>query len=145
MKLFLASFNSDQLANAAASPPSMNNPSTDGYLKIKFFSWTGTAAQNDTVNLVKLPKGARVLFGRVLTTALGTGVTLELGDGTTATEYLGSTSVAAISSTDFANTAALNGAGSQGDLSAEITLVATLGGAAPTSGTIQGFVAYSEV
>lgn len=141
----MPTFLSDQLTNAAANPPVMNNASTDGDSVKKFFSWTGDAAQNDLVQLVKIPKGARIIEGRVLTTALGASVTLAIGDGTTAAKYLAATDVSAISSTSFANTAALFGAGSQGELAAEIILTGTLAGANPAAGTIQGWVEYQLV
>lgn len=138
----MATLLSTELTNSAASPPVMNDSTTNAKLKVKFFSWTGDAAQNDVVQFCKIPKAARIIAGRVLTTALGASVTLAMGDGTTAAKYMAATDVSAISSTDFANTAALFGAGSQGELAAEITLTGTLAAANPAAGTIQGWVSY---
>lgn len=136
----MANFLSDQLTNAAASPPVMNESTVNGKVRRHVFTWTGDAAQNDTVQLVTVGKGSKIIGGRVGYTAFGSSVTLTLGDGTTATKYLGSTSIASAGASDFANTIALKGLGSDVDLAANVTLTATLGGADPASGTLAGYI-----
>jgi hypothetical protein len=136
----MASFLSDQLTNDAAQPVVKNNPSTANHSTRIFFSWTGDAAQDDTVKLRTLKKGMRVMGGRIGYTAFGASVTLTLGDGTTAAKYLGSTSIASAGASDFANTIALSGLGKDGELSSDVTLTATLGGADPASGSLYGYV-----
>ena len=69
----MANFLSDQLTNAAANPLVKNNPSTDNDVGRRYFSWTGDAAQNDTVQLVLIKKGERVMNGRIGNTAFGAG------------------------------------------------------------------------
>lgn len=139
----MANFLSDQLTNAAASPPVMNESTVASKEHTRVFTWTGDAAQNDTVQLCKIPKGAKIINGRCGFTAFGALVTLSLGDGTTAAKYLSAADVSAAGASDFANTIALKGLGSDSDLAAEVTLTATLGGANPASGTLAGYVRYT--
>lgn len=141
----MPNFLSDQLTNSAAQPVAFNDSTTHAKVIRKYFSFSGTTVANaDTIQLCKLPKQARITGGRLLTTAWGTSVTGAVGDGTTAAKYLAATSIAAASATDFANTVALAGSGSQGELAAEITLTLTIGGASPAAGTnsVYGFVDY---
>lgn len=141
----MANFLSDQLTNSAASPPVMNESTVASKVKYHAFSFTSSSvAQNDTVQLIKVPKGARIVDGRIGYTAWGAAVTVSLGDGTTAAKYLGATSIATAGVSDFANTIALKGLCSDVDLAAELTLTATIGGAAPAAGaqSLNGYVKY---
>lgn len=139
----MPTFLSDQLTNAAATPKVDNDAAGDGgKLRIKAFTWTGDAAQNDLVQLCKLPKGARIIKGTTSITALGASVTLALGDGTTAGKYATGVDVSGATEADFANTWALYGLGRE-QLAADIVLTATLGGANPASGTIRGVIHYT--
>lgn len=137
----MANFLSDQLTNAAAKPPVMNL-STEGDSYRKWFSWTGDAAQNDTVQLALLPKGARIINGSITTSALGASVTGSIGDGTTAAKYLSAGDFSAVATLAFAHTVALSGVGSGGQLASNITLTLTLAGANPAAGTIYGYVDF---
>lgn len=125
-----------------------------GRRRLSFGSITADAAQNDTVGMVKIPAYCRILSGRLLTTALGAGVTASVGmvaqDGSgyidaagtvadSAVNLLAATDVSAASTTAFANTIALNaGYVTQKD----IVLMVTLAGANPDSGTIMMDVEY---
>jgi hypothetical protein len=137
----MATFLSDQLTNAAAKPAVMN-AADHGRVERRYFSWTGDAAQNDLVQLCKVPAGARIMFGRIGYTAFGVSVTLDIGDGSTGNKYLSAADVSAAGASDFANTIALKGLGQDGQLSAEITLTAKLGGANPASGSLNGYIDY---
>lgn len=139
----MANFVSDQLTNLAASPTVKNDPNTDGHPVRKYFSWTGDAAQNDTVTLVKIPKGVRIINGQITTTALGASVTCSIGDGTTAAKYLSAADFSAIANFAFADTVALSGRGSE-VVATAFTLTATLAGANPASGTIRGWIDYMQ-
>lgn len=159
----MATFYSDQITIARSAAAGNGNQYVDGLgelgakERIAFFSVLTTGmAQNDVVNLVTLPKNARLLGGKVFTEALGTSVTLSLGtdvdlttgtnDATTVTagaaNLLAATSVAAASATDFAATYAL-GAGAK--TSAVATVYGTVGGANPTTAKqIQGWIRYAQ-
>ncbi len=63
----MATFKSDQLAQLA-TPGSLNHTNVKGgRIRVAYFSYTtsGTEAANDTIELVKLPKGARILGGSI--------------------------------------------------------------------------------
>jgi len=140
----MATFVSDQLTKVQATPfQPLDSSFSEGKVREKAFTWTGTAAQNDIVQFCTLPKGARVTSGRVDLGAFGTSVTFAMGDGTTAAKYLAaSTTAAAGGQVDFANTWALYGLAREA-LTAGITLTGTIGGAAPSgSASIRGVVRY---
>lgn len=140
----MATFLSDQLTNLAANPEvKIDSSAAGGKLRVKHFTWTGDAAQNDFVQLVNLPKGARIYKGRIDFTDFGTGVTLDIGDGTTENKYLSAADVAtAAGQADFAHTWALFGLGREA-LAAAIVLTAKLEAADPVSGSIRGYVEYA--
>lgn len=48
-----------------------------------------------TIKIGRIPAGATLLWGKIVTEALGTNVTFAVGDGTTADKFLAATSVAA--------------------------------------------------
>ncbi len=126
----MAVHKSDQIANEKATPRVMVKPSErHGRRRVAYFSFTvptGGAAVNDTVELAKVPAGARILDGRIAFEAMSTGAGdagIQLGDGTTAAKYLGTTSVDAAGTADFAHTVAL---GYGEELASELTLTATV-------------------
>lgn len=144
MRALYATLYSDQITLLNARPQS--KPLSDesrGKLRVSHFTWTGDAAQNDFIELCRLPEGARIYHGRVDFTDFGTSVTMDIGDGTTENKYLSALDVAtAAGQADFANTHALYGLGRE-RLSAGITLTAKLEGANPDSGSLRGYVLYS--
>ncbi len=144
MRALYATFYSDQITQLRATPQTF--PLSDesrGKLRVSHFTWTGDAAQNDFVELCRLPEGARIYSGRIDFTDFGSSVTLDIGDGTTENKYLSALDVAtAAGQADFANTHALYGLGRE-RLTAGITLTAKLEGANPDSGTIRGYIVYS--
>lgn len=142
-----ATFKSNQITNATASPVVLSNPGEFGKVRAKYFSWTGDAAQNNTVHLMTLPKGSSVLHGRVAFTDFGSSVTMDIGtavDGVAVDEdhWAAAIDVAtAAGQSDFANTLALYGLGSE-VLTAETEVWAKFEAANPDSGTIKGYILY---
>ena len=125
----MAEHKSDQITNLDAVPvvlPKANE--LHGRLRVAYWSFTtptGGVAINDTIKLVRLPKGARIVHGHYVNEAMTTGAgaaTVEIGVSGTAAKYLEATSVDAAGSGDFADTIARN----FGDeLTAETDIVAT--------------------
>ena len=117
-----------------------------GRVRIAVFEYTtpsGGVAVNDVIELVKLPKDARIIGGRAAWEAMSSGAgtaTVTIGVSGAASKYLGSTSVDAAGETDFANTLATN---MLDKLSADTVLIATAGGEA-WAGTkkFNGYVLY---
>ncbi|MGD9724406.1 MAG: hypothetical protein AB7U76_24470 [Pirellulales bacterium] len=144
MRILFATLYSDQITLLRSNP--VSKPMSDesrGKLRASVFTWTGDAAQDDFIELVRLPVGARIMHGRIDFTDLGAGVTLDIGDGTTEDKYLAALDVAtAAGQSDFANTWALYGLGRE-RLSTAITLTAQLEAANPVSGSIRGVVYYT--
>lgn len=100
--------------------------------KVRSFYFTRTTsasypvASGDTIALVRLPKGSRILEGFVAFEAMGSSTTATIGTSASAAKYLGSTSVASAGTAGFANTVAL----SYGEeLSADTDIILTAGGA----------------
>lgn len=144
MRALYATFYSDQITQLRATPQTF--PLSDesrGKLRVSHFTYTGDVAQNDLVELCRLPEGARIYSGRIDFTDFGSSVTLDIGDGTTENKYLSALDVAtAAGQADFANTHALYGLGRE-RLTAGITLTAKFEAANPDSGTIRGYIVYS--
>lgn len=121
-------FKSTQETKRTSTPPKMLATNEHGgRVRISYFDYTvptATVAVNDTIDLVTLPKGARILGGHAAWEAMSTGAGaagVTIGDGTTANKYLDTTSVDAAGSCTFADTIALN----TGEvLTADTTLVA---------------------
>jgi len=134
---------SDQITGLRANPQTKpDSGEARGKLRCSVFSWTGDAAQDDLVELVRLPIGARILNGFVDFTDFGTSVTLDIGDSTTENKYLSALDIATAAGTSaFANTWALYGLGRE-RLTTVITLMAKLEGANPASGTLRGYILY---
>lgn len=140
----MATLYSDQITGLRATPQSKPDSTvSNGKLRCEVFSWTGDAAQNDYVELCRLPVGARIMTGFVDFTDFGTSVTLDIGDGTTENKYLSALDIATAAGTSaFANTYALYGVGRE-RLSTAITLTAKLEGANPASGSLYGYIWYT--
>lgn len=146
-------------ALAAGTGYSLSNGITDfgGKERIAFFSFLTTGvAQNDVVQLVKLPKGTRIMGGNIISEALGASVTLAIGTDVALTQGSGDTAIAAgaanllaatshasAANTAFAATYAL-GAGARCE-AGETTLSVTVAGATPTTALqVQGWVRYLQ-
>ena len=144
MRALYATLYSDQITNLRATPQTkpMSGESR-GKLRVSAFTYTGDVAQNDLVELCRVPEGARIYSGRIDFTDFGASVTLDIGDGTTENKYASAVDVAtAAGQSDFANTWALYGLGRE-KLSAGITLTAKVEAANPDSGTLRGYLVYS--
>ena len=121
---------SDQFTQLSATPRELV-PARDahGTRRVAFASFTtpaGGVAIDDTVQLLKLPPGARLHGGKLVCEAMSSGgaaASLRLGDGTTSDKYLGDTSIDAAAQVSFAHTIAL-GYGTA--LAAEVVLTATV-------------------
>lgn len=144
MRALYTTFYSDQITSLRATP--QTKPLSDesrGKLRVSRFSFTGDVAQNDLVELARIPEGARIYSGRIDFTDFGASVTLDIGDGTTENKYASAIDVAtAAGQADFANTWALYGLGRE-RVTAGFTLTAKFEAANPDSGTIRGYVVYS--
>lgn len=140
----MATFYSDQITGLRATPQSKPDSGvSNGKLRCDVFSFTGDVAQNDTVELCRLPVGARIMHGRVDFTDFGTSITLDIGDGTTEDKYLAALDIAtAAGQADFANTYARYGLGRE-RLSTAITLTAKFEGGNPSSGSLYGVIYYT--
>lgn len=121
---------SDQMTNETADPiTTKNDSSVTGKPIREYFSFTtpaGKAVVDDTIQLTKIPAGARILGGHAAWEGMSSGAgdsSMKIGDGTTADKYLGTTSVDAAGSAAFGNTVAL---GFGDKLSAAMTLTATV-------------------
>jgi hypothetical protein len=97
----------------------------------------------DVIYACRLPKGARILFGRLFTEALGASVTIGVGIPGTPGAYLATTTdVSAASASELAATYLL-GAGSV--IAADTWLILTLGasGTVAANKVISGYIAYA--
>ncbi len=86
----MASFNSTQMAKLAATPVQHIRSDEHGRVRRAFFAWedaTATPAANDTINLCKLPPGARVLGGMLFWEANTATATLSIGVAGNASKY----------------------------------------------------------
>lgn len=102
---------------------------------------TAAAANGDVIYACRLPKGARILFGRLFREALGASVTLKVGIVGSDAAYLASFDASAAGASELAATYAL-GAGSL--LTADTWLIITIGGANPAADkVISGYIAYA--
>lgn len=106
---------SDQITGQDATPATLPKASElHGRVRVAYWSFTtpvGGVAIDDTITLVRLPRGARVLGGRFTAEAMSTGggaATLGIGVAGAATRYLEATSVDAAAAGDFADTVARN-------------------------------------
>lgn len=108
----MTAYNSDQIANQVAVPPVLNETNVVGG-RVRIYGWTYTVPAGDltaldTINLVDLPAGARILGGRMSWGAMGTSCTALIGITGDTDRYKGSTDVSSAGEADIANTNALN-------------------------------------
>lgn len=145
----MAAYKSDQRTNVTASPPTMLKANEKGgRVRQAFFSFTtpsGGLALADTVELVTLPKGARVLGGagaaEAMSTSTGT-AGADIGVAGTAAKYGSAVDLDAAGAFTFADTVVRNYGE---ELSADATVIATVVGEAwAGSKKLQGHVLYVQ-
>jgi len=140
----MASHNSNEWANRVAVPSVFNPAYTDGgRMRVQTFSFTTPVgiAEDDTINLCKLPAGAKVIGGYVQHGAMGVSSTLDIGTAADPNKYASAIDVAAAGvSSAVASTAALNyGAVT----TTEENIIATAAGAAWADGEdLNGHIVY---
>ena len=125
----------------AASPSKISTTELAGRVRIAYADFTAAGAQ-ETINMFKLPNGARIIGGRVNHVALGGSTTLSIGHaayvnaaGTTVAldvdEYKAAAASTGVADTGFALTTAL---GENSVVDAPLGLVVTI----TTTGTASG-------
>lgn len=87
----MASFDSIQMAKLNANPVQHIKSDEHGRVRRAYFAWesTATPAAADTINLCKLPVGARVLGGQMFWEANTATATLGVGIAGSADKYTG--------------------------------------------------------
>ena len=109
----MPTFDSDQIAKLDLAPTAspLNTDELLGRVRIARFSHTiptGGYAANDVLELIDLPKDARVIGGRVVFSAIGAGRTMDIGTAADVDRYLDGADVSAAGGADLANTIVLN-------------------------------------
>ena len=134
--------NSTQYAKTvAASPSKISTTELHGRVRVAYADFTADAAQ-ETINMFKLPDGARIIGGRVNHAALGSSTTLSIGhaaytqaDGTAVAldvdEYKAAAASTSLTSFNIATTTAL-GENSVVDAPEGLVVTATTAGANAT-------------
>ena len=134
--------NSVQYAKTvAASPSKISTTELHGRVRIAYADFTAAGAQ-ETINMFKLPDGARIIGGRVNHAALGSSTTVSVGHavydnaaGTTVAadvdEYKAAASSASATGSNIAATTAL-GENSLVDAPDGLVITATTAGANAT-------------
>lgn len=144
----MAALKSSQITKMDASPRKpLKTNELHGRVRIAYFDFTvpaGNAAVDDTISLVRLPLGARILGGHLAHGAMSTGAgaaSVQIGTAADPDRYLGTTSVDAAGSAAFANTLALNYGEELGEETDVIATVKTEALAA--AGVLQGHILYA--
>ena len=134
--------NSTQYAKTvAASPSKISTTELHGRVRVAYADFTAAGAQ-ETINMFKLPDGARIIGGRVNHAALGSSTTLSIGhaaytqaDGTAVAldvdEYKAAAASTSLTSFNIATTTAL-GENSVVDAPEGLVVTATTAGANAT-------------
>jgi hypothetical protein len=134
--------NSTQYAKTvAASPSKISTTELHGRVRVAYADFTSAAAQ-ETINMFKLPDGARIIGGRLNHAALGSSTTVSVGhaaytqaDGTAVAadvdEYKAAASSASATGSAVASTTAL-GENSLVDAPDGLIVTATTAGANAT-------------
>lgn len=141
----MATFNGRQMGRLAQIPADYPDAADVGG-RVRIFNEAidlATIASNvagDIVNVAKLPKGARVLYGILNSTvSLGT-ATISVGNATDAAKYRAAAVFTAVNTPTFFGVAANVGAAN----TAEETVYLTIGVAAlPATGTLRVMLFYS--
>jgi hypothetical protein len=135
----MANNNSTQITNMTSYRDTAN--ATGGRLRYAYFTCTvPTTGIADTMTLTKLPKGARVLGGRLqFTVAQGATATTAIGISGTTGKYF----VAAVQNVTTYTEMAKNVTENYGtETTAEETIIATNAAATWTAATCYGHIAY---
>lgn len=105
----MATFNSAQFTKYNAGD-AVNVNEWGGRVRLAYFNVAAITglAQNDLVNLCKIPKGARIIGGRLDHGAYGASVTLDIGISGSENKYLSAADISSAGQKDIANTLALN-------------------------------------
>ena len=107
----MATYNSDQAAKYLAVPATKLAPDELGgrqrILRWSYTTPTGGVAATSTIELGKLPAGARVISGLIQFGAMGATATAHVGTVADTDRYAASIDVAAAGTSAIANTAAL--------------------------------------
>lgn len=129
-----------------ANPQDKVDPTRwNGKVHAYCFTWTGDAAQNDLVEVLRLPPGVRVLHGRVDFTDLGTSVTMDVGTAADEDHWAAAIDVAtAAARADIANSLALYGLGVE-LLTVQTSVYLKFEAANPDSGTVAGYMLVSAI
>lgn len=144
----MAEYKSDQIAGLDAVPVQLPKANArHGRVRVAYWSFTTPAGGinvSDTVTLVRLPQGCRVLGGRLTAEAMssaGGTATVSVGISGDAARYLEATDVDAAAASDFADTVAR----AFGDeRAAETDVIATAGGEPWAAGQrLDGWIAYA--
>lgn len=134
--------NSTQYAKTvAASPSKISTTELHGRVRVAYADFTADAAQ-ETINMFKLPDGARIIGGRLNHAALGSSTTVSVGhaaytqaDGTAVAadvdEYKAAAASTSVSAANIAATTAL-GENSLVDAPDGLIVTATTAGANAT-------------
>jgi hypothetical protein len=134
--------NSTQYAKTLDTPSvKLDTNELHGRVRVAYADFTASAAQ-ETINMFKLPNGARIIGGRVNHAALGSGTTLSIGHaayvnaaGTTVAadvdEYKAAAASTSVSAFNIAATTAL-GENSVVDAPDGLVVTATTAGANAT-------------
>lgn len=107
----MATLYSAQRTNDVAVPSVPNAVNTAGRVYRKYFSFntsTITVTTSDSIELCKLPVGARVVGGHITYGAMGASATASIGYAGATTRYLSGLDVSALGAADFADTQARN-------------------------------------
>ena len=71
--------NSTQYTKALAGSPKLDTNELTGKIRVAYADFTFDGASAGTVNMFKLPNGARLISGRLFGAGIGTNVTLSVG------------------------------------------------------------------
>lgn len=86
----------------------INSGDYGGVVKVVMDTYTLAAVEAaSTIKIATPPKGSKIIGCRIVTAALGSGVTLALGDSDSAARYLAATSAAAIADINAIKVAAI--------------------------------------
>lgn len=138
----MAAWNSTQYALYASSPPRLLVPGRDWVARVLRFWFdflsTATVAIADTINLVTLPAGSRVMGGSIAQDVATASVTVSIGYAGATARYLSASSWASAGVVAIANTIALN----IGELlTADTPIFLTTAGASFVTGkNVKGYV-----
>lgn len=137
----MATLYGTQITSIDARPQvKSNTPEWNGNVKAFYFDWTGDAAQNDLVEVLRLPVGAMVIHGRVDFTDFASTVTMDVGTSSDEDHWAAAVDVSgAAGNSDIANTVALNGLMTE-RLTAETSVYLKFEAANPASGTVEGYL-----